>query len=112
MLFPGVLAVVGGACLLGLVVSGQLRRTADTASLSLRDLGRLAEIVVWVVVYLIFAETAGFLLTAGVLLALLLIRLGNRWFASVAISLAVVAVTYELFAVVLKVPLPRGWLGW
>lgn len=112
MLFPSLLAVLGGACLFGLVLTGQLKRTAETASLSLRDLGRLAEVVVWVVVYLIFAETAGFLLTAGVLLALLLIRLGNRWFAGVAISLAVVAVTYELFAVVLKVPLPRGWLGW
>jgi tripartite-type tricarboxylate transporter receptor subunit TctC len=112
MFFPNVLAVLGGAILLGLIVTGQLKRTAQTESLSIRDLGRLAEIAVWVVAYVILAETAGFLLTAGLLLVFLLLRLGNRWFVSVAVSAVVVAVTYQVFAVALRVPLPRGWLGW
>ena len=58
------------------------------------------------------AETAGFILTAGALLLAHLRRLGTR--AAVAVPLAglLVPVAYHLFAVVLRVPLPRGWLGW
>jgi len=112
MFFPGVLACLGGACFLGLVVTGQLKRTDETEPLSFRDAGRLAEIGIWVVAYLVLAETVGFVLTADLLLVLLLIRLGNRWLISTAISAVVVVVTYQLFAVFLKVPLPRGWLGW
>ena len=112
MFFPGVLACLGGACFLGLVVTGQLRRTGETEPLSFRDVGRLAEVGLWVVAYLVLAETVGFVLTAGLLLVLLLVRLGNRWLISFAITVLVVVVTYQLFAVVLKVPLPRGWLGW
>ncbi len=112
MFFPTVLAILGGACFLGLVVSGQLKRTSETEPLSLRDTGRLAEIIVWVVAYLVFADIVGFILTAGLLLVLLLVRLGNRMLVSVAVGVVVVPVIYQLFAVVLKVPLPRGWLGW
>ena len=112
MFFPGVLAALGGVILLALIATGQLKRSSDTGPLSSRDLVRLAEIALWVVAYLVLAETAGFVLTAGVLLVLLLFRLGNRWFVSVAVGTAVVAVTYQLFAIALRVPLPRGWLGW
>lgn len=31
---------------------------------------------------------------------------------SVAASAVVVGLVYQLFAVGLRVPLPRGWLGW
>lgn len=112
MFFPNVLAVLGGAVFLGLLVTGQLKRPEQTESLSLRDLGRFAETAACVMAYVIFAETAGFLLTAGLLLVFLLLRLGNRWHVSVAASAVVVALAYQLFAVGLRVPLPRGWLGW
>ena len=94
------------------MVTGQLKRSAQTGSLSARDMGRIAEIVVCVVAYVVLAETMGYLLTAGLLLVFLLLRLGNRWCLSFLVSMVVVAVTYQLFAVVLRVPLPRGWLGW
>ncbi len=112
MFFPAVLAILGGACFLGLVASGQLKRTSETEPLSVRDMGRLAEIAVWVVAYLVLADTVGFVLTAGLLLFLLLVRLGNRLVVSAAVSVVVVPVIYQLFAVALKVPLPRGWFGW
>ncbi len=112
MFFPGVLAALGGVILLALIATGQLKRSTDTSPLSSRDLIRLAEIALWVAAYLVLAETVGFVLTAGVLLVLLLFRLGNRWFVSVPVGVAVVAVTYQLFAIALRVPLPRGWLGW
>ena len=111
MLFPGVLAILGGAVCMGLFATGQLKRSSQTESLSRTDLGRLAEIAVWVVLYVVLADTLGFVLTAGLLLVALLLRLGNRWFVSVTVSVSVVAVTYYLFAIRLGVPLPRGWLG-
>ena len=112
MFFPTVLAAVGGVVFLGLIVTGQLTRPEQTERLSMHDLGRLAETATCVVVYVMFAETVGFLLTAGPLLVFLLVRLGNRWRVSVAASAVVVGLVYQLFAVGLRVPLPRGWLGW
>ncbi|NQT17404.1 MAG: tripartite tricarboxylate transporter substrate binding protein [Planctomycetes bacterium] len=112
MLFPNVLALLGGVVFLGLIATGQLKRSSQAKPLSLSDVGRLAEIVVWVVAYVLLAETLGFLLTAGLLVVLLLLRLGNRWLLSVAVGVVVVAATYQLFALALRVPLPRGWLGW
>ena len=112
MLFPNVLGILGGAVFLGLIVSGQLKRSSQAELLSPGDVGRLAEIVVWVVAYVILAETVGFLLTAGPLVVLLMLRLGNRPLVSVAVGTMVVVVTYQLFAVAFRVPLPRGWLGW
>ncbi len=112
MFFPGMLAMVGGAILLGLTATGQVKRSAQTGALSARDIGRIAEIVVCVVAYVVLAETMGYLLTAGLLLVFLLLRLGSRWYVSVAVSAVVVGATYQLFAVFLRVPLPRGWLGW
>lgn len=112
MFFPGVLGLLGGVILISLFATGQLKRSAETAPLSARDVVRLAEIAAWVIAYLIFAETVGFILTAGILVILLLLRLGNRLLVSTAVSVVVVVVTYQLFAVALRVPLPRGWLGW
>ena len=112
MLFPTVLAILGGAVFLGLIASGQLKRSSEAKPLSRSDMGRFTEIVVWVVAYVILAETVGFLLTAGPLVVLLMLRLGNRRFLSVVVGVVVAAVSYQLFAIVLRVPLPRGWLGW
>jgi hypothetical protein len=39
-------------------------------------------------------------------------RLGVRCWVATAISLGVVPLVYHLFAVVLRVPLPQGWIGW
>ena len=66
----------------------------------------------WVLAYLVLVEWAGFVITAAVLLALLLRRLENGWVVATAVSVLIVPVTYQLFAVSLRVPLPRGWLGW
>ncbi len=112
MFFPGVLAVLGGAIFLGLALTGQLKRPAQLEPLCLGDAGRIAEIVIGVVVYVLLAERMGFLLTAGLVLVLLLLRLGNRWYVSVVVCTVVTAATYQLFAIMLRVPLPRGWLGW
>ena len=72
----------------------------------------MVEVLAWVVMYLALAERAGFVLTAGVLLILLLLRQGTRWLTAIAIAVVLVPLVYQVFAVWLRVPLPRGWLGW
>ncbi len=73
---------------------------------------RFAEVVLWILLYLALAETLGFVITAGALLLAHLLRLGTR--AAVAVPLAVLLVpaAYHVFAVLLRVPLPRGVFGW
>ena len=69
-------------------------------------------VVGWVLAYLLSVEMAGFVITSAVLLGLWMLRLGNRWPVAMALGVLVAATTYQLFAVVLHVPLPWGWLGW
>jgi putative tricarboxylic transport membrane protein len=73
---------------------------------------RFAEVLLWIALYLAFAETLGFVLTAGVLLLVYLIRLGTRLLTAAAIAVLLVPAMYHVFAVILRVPLPRGLLGW
>jgi tripartite-type tricarboxylate transporter receptor subunit TctC len=73
---------------------------------------RFAEVLIWIALYLALAETLGFVLTAGVLLLAYLVRLGTRPFTAAAISLLLVPAMYHVFAVILRVPLPRGLFGW
>ncbi|MCC7422091.1 MAG: tripartite tricarboxylate transporter TctB family protein [Planctomycetaceae bacterium] len=65
-----------------------------------------------VVAFLAFAETAGFVVVAGASLLTTLLILGNRVATSVAATVLVVPAIYHIFAHVLSVPLPRGWMGW
>jgi hypothetical protein len=110
--FPSLLSVlalvVGGA----LLVTGNLKTDAEVAAISRQGLIRVAEIVAWVVLYLAIVETVGFVLTAAGLTLLLLVRLGTRWPVAAVVSIVVVPLAYHVFAVALRVPLPRGWLGW
>jgi len=110
--FPTVLGVLLGLVCVALAASGGLRRPPEIGRVTGRDVVRAAEVVAWVVAYVAVAEIAGFLITAAVLLVLLMWRLGNRWTINVAVSVTIVVLTYQLFAVGLRVPLPRGWLGW
>jgi tripartite-type tricarboxylate transporter receptor subunit TctC len=73
---------------------------------------RFAEVVLWVVLYIALAETFGFILTAGLLLLVYLLRLGTRATVAVPVAVLLVPVAYHVFAVILRVPLPRGLLGW
>jgi putative tricarboxylic transport membrane protein len=73
---------------------------------------RFAEVVLWVVLYIALAETFGFIPTAGLLLLVYLLRLGTRAAVAVPVAVLLVPVAYHLFAVILRVPLPRGLLGW
>jgi tripartite-type tricarboxylate transporter receptor subunit TctC len=112
MLFPAVIGFLLLAVLVALTLQGGLSLSDTANSITRPGLIRLLCIVVWVAVYILLVEYSGFLITAAVLLASLLIILRNRWSMSVAVTLLVVPITYHLFAVGLRVPLPHGWFGW
>jgi tripartite-type tricarboxylate transporter receptor subunit TctC len=116
MFFPALLA---GAMLLVLIgiaaTSGKTPPAAEAAPVPAAPPGaawRFAEVVLWVVVYIALAETLGFIVTAGVLLLAYLLRLGTRAKVAVPLAVILVPVAYQVFAVFLRVPLPRGLLGW
>lgn len=112
MFFPSVL---GGLLLLVLAIllaTGGLRKGEDVEAVTRKGLLHVVELVAWVVLFIFTAEVVGFVIISAVLLALRLRRLGSRWVVAVVVSLVVVPAAYQLFAVLLRVPLPRGWLGW
>ncbi len=87
----------------GLSVGGEMTRAT---------LGRPIAILIAVVFYALVAEHLGFLLAAFVLLLGLLWRFGVRPVSAIAVAGVTSVVTYQLFAIGLRVPLPRGLLEW
>jgi putative tricarboxylic transport membrane protein len=66
--------------------------------------------IAMLVVYIVAAETVGFILTASIFLLSLFLFLGVRWLPAVATTVVVVLAIQYFFASMLRVPLPRGWL--
>jgi hypothetical protein len=117
MFFPGVLAVALAAVVLGLVVTSRRAPAAAAGQQPPSGFGpggawRFAEPLLWIVAYIAAAESLGFVVTAGVLLLAYLLRLGTRPPVAVPLVLVLVPVAYQIFAVLLRVSLPRGILGW
>jgi hypothetical protein len=116
MFFPGLL--MGALALVsGILLFNHRRRAPDAEAHEAAQLPpgaawRAAEVLIWVALYLALAETLGFVLTAAILLLAYLLRLGTRALIAAPLTLALVPAVYHLFAVVLRVPLPRGLLGW
>lgn len=111
MFFPKVLAAALAMVLVALVAT----RRKDAVPRAASPPGawwRFAEVVLWIGLYLTLAERLGFIVTAGLLLLVHLVRLGTRPAVAVPIAAVLVPVVYHLFAVILRVPLPRGLLGW
>ena len=73
---------------------------------------RFVEPLLWIALYVLLAEWLGFLLTAGALLLVYLVRLGTRPRIAFPIALLIVPAAYYVFGVLLRVGLPRGMLGW
>jgi len=112
MAFPALLGVLGAVILGCLLAGGGLRRSEAAETCSRAGLLRVVEVLGAVALYLLLAESLGFVLTAFPLCAALMWRLGVRWWRALALALAVAAFVYQVFAVLLRVPLPRGLFGW
>jgi tripartite-type tricarboxylate transporter receptor subunit TctC len=111
MFFPKALLAALVLVLLGLAATAR-REASPTAPAAPGAGWRFAEVVLWIVLYLALAEWLGFIVTAGLLLLAHLLRLGTRPTVAFPLAAVLVPLVYHLFAVILRVPLPRGLLGW
>ena len=116
--FPSIigagLAVCLGAYLVASIVTRRRRATKSSRRPPVEP-GRwlmAAELVGSVVIYVLIADHLGFVVTAGALLLVLLIRCGSSPLRSGLVTVVLVPCIYQVFAVLLRVPLPAGLLSW
>jgi hypothetical protein len=120
MTFPTVILGLMLATVVGIVVqaslaSKEVHTTGETTAphtVSRQGLVQAALFVAAVVVYIALVETMGFVLVAAVVAFALFWLLKVRVWAAAAIAIVLAAVIYQLFAHLLRVPLPRGIFGW
>ena len=121
MFFPrllmGALALVTAALLVSARYATTSRSFSSDATANVAVTGasaawRFGEVLIWIALYLLLAEVLGFVITATVLLFVYLVSLGTRPAIATPLSLVLVPAVYHVFAVVLRVPLPRGVFGW
>jgi tripartite-type tricarboxylate transporter receptor subunit TctC len=112
MAFPAILGSLGVVVLVILLATGGLRQTTAADAFSWRGAGRVAVILAAILLYLLVAEALGFILTGFVIVSFLMRRLAVRWPVALTVSLLLILVVYQIFAIYLRVPLPRGVFGW
>ena len=116
-LFPRLLCGGFAICGLLLVLSGRRQRAARGPWLDLDDWARslpgpltLAITIGGLVFYILVSERLGFIPTAFLMSAALLLRLRGRWVSSLAIAAIVTLAIHQIFYGLLLVPLPWGVL--
>ena len=104
--------VAGLMILFGLLLVGRAGESAPLASIAWGDLPHAARVVAITAVAIALYQPLGFVITMALLLFTLTFGAERRpVLAAAAFSAGVVALTYLLFAVVLKTPLEPGVLG-
>ena len=111
-IFPTVVLVLMALSLAILLARGGLRRAADAPVIDRKGLARMGLVVGFVAAYLALAGVVGYIVTATILLLGMMLGLRVRWPVALLTSAILVPMTYQVFAVHLRVPLPWGWLGW
>lgn len=116
-LFPRLLCGGLAVCGLLLILSGRRQRAAggtwldrDAWARSMAGPLTLAITVGGVVIFILISEWLGFIPTAFLMTATLLLRLRGRWISSLAIAAVVTLVVHQIFYGLLLVPLPWGVL--
>ena len=110
MIFPAVIATLL-ALTLGTVV-WQARRESALQPVATANLRPAALVIVAAIFYLAAAELLGFVLTAVLMVAGLLACFGVRFPLAMGLGALLSVMVYQIFAIGLRVPLPRGVLGW
>jgi tripartite-type tricarboxylate transporter receptor subunit TctC len=110
--FPYAVTVGMAAVFLGLLASGGLQRSQDAPPITWDGMGRIALAVALMAGFIALMDELGYVISAFALLLILLLALRVRWPVALAVALVVVPLSYQVFAVGLRVPLPWGWLGW
>jgi tripartite-type tricarboxylate transporter receptor subunit TctC len=112
MLFPAVLAILLGICLLACIVSGSLRGISKRQEISRTAMLDMFILVGCVILYILTAETLGFVISSAVILMILFRRMHVKITIAIPVTVLLASLVYQLFAIGLRVPLPRGFLGW
>jgi len=112
MLFPTVLSALLGILLVACIASGSLRGVSKRDDISGTAVYDMAILVGCVILYVLTAETIGFVLSSAAILTILFRRMRVKITIAVPATVLLAALVYQLFAVGLRVPLPRGFLGW
>jgi tripartite-type tricarboxylate transporter receptor subunit TctC len=117
MLYPWILIALTLGLLIAVVIAvvRQGRRHPEHAELSRSTMtGRrnFGLSVLAVVGFLLLAEPLGFILSASLVLVGLLLAFQVRVLTGFLVAGITVPLVYHGFAVILRVPLPRGILGW
>ena len=109
MVFP---AVIGGLLLVVAALLLVVRNREPTAAEPRSVFVACSLAIAWVVAFILLMDWLGFVLTAVLLLVLFMRYLGARLVVAAPAAALVAVVTYQLFAVHLRVSLPPGLLGW
>lgn len=110
--FPGLLAAGLALVFLGLIASGGLRLAEGSPPITRLGLSRIVTALALLVAFVALLDHVGYLIAATVMLSILLLALRVRWPVALGVALVLVPLSYQVFAVGLRVPLPWGWLGW
>ncbi len=115
--YPQAIGLLIGLTILAIAIQsirGQPSDSIDSKSkvITLRGVLSFALILVAIVSYALLAETVGFFLMSMSILIVLSLWMGVRPGIALTTSVLVSAGIYHLFVHGLRVPLPRGWLGW
>jgi putative tricarboxylic transport membrane protein len=113
--FPMLIAIGLGACAVLLIVSG-LRQWEGAVAWG--DWARthhawlnLAVTFGLVLFYILAAQRLGFIPVSIVILLVLLIMMGTRWWVAAPVAVVATVLIQQAFAGLLRVPLPQGLLG-
>jgi hypothetical protein len=112
MFFPAVLAGLLIICIVACLASGSLGSKTTEEGISKSAILDIFILVGCVVFYILTAEVLGFLLSSGVILLVLFTRMRVKSYVAMPATVLLVSLVYQLFAIGLRVPLPRGLLGW
>ena len=113
--FPLWLAVLLGvlsAALLFQTATGRLRLPDEERAVSKGGAARVVLVLAAMVLVALLLQPVGFRITIAAFMLLMLVALGRQplWLAA-SVSLALPLALFELFTQLLRVPLPRGLLG-
>jgi len=110
---PTIAALIIGALSLTLLIQSlRPAKIGPAPPPGRRMWGRLFWIVIWCLLYGIAIENLGYLLSTGIVtFAFLAYFNRQRWILNIIFSVATPISIYILFDTLLKVPLPKGWLG-
>jgi putative tricarboxylic transport membrane protein len=114
--YPQAIGLLIGLTILGLAIQSFRAKAASslsqTEAITPRAVLSFALILIALVSYVLLAETVGFVLMSVAILIVLSLWMGVRPWLAIAMSVLFSLAIYQLFAHGLRVPLPRGWLGW